>query len=266
MGAIRERMRTRWIEDDVPWAQMLPMGALLDHSVLTITFARRFTEYKRAALVFSDIERLKRIVNNESYPVQIIFAGKSHPADFASKLLLQKVYYLATQREFKGRIVFVEDYDVHLARYLVHGSDVWLNTPRRLQEACGTSGMKAAINGVPHLSVRDGWWHEGYNGASGWAIGPDYKEASSDEEDRVDAESLYELLEKEIVPLYYDQDRDGVPHRWLRYVKGAIASVVPVFCARRMLKEYIKQMYLPALRLTEVTGRAETKIGETPSG
>lgn len=264
VGAIRERMRTRWIEDDVPWAQMLPMGALLDHSVLTITFARRFTEYKRAALIFSDVERLRRIVNNESYPVQIIFAGKPHPADFPSKLLLQKVYRLATQREFKGRIVFVEDYDIHMAHYLVQGSDVWLNTPRRLQEASGTSGMKAAVNGVPQLSVRDGWWHEAYNGANGWAIGTDYKAAGSDEEDGVDAESLYEFLEKEIVPLYYDQDRDGVPHHWVRYMKGVISSVVPVFCARRMLKEYITQMYLPALGIGEAANRGETRVGETP--
>lgn len=264
VGTIHQRMRARWIEDDVPWAQMLAMGALLEADVLTIAFARRFAEYKRAALIFSDIERLRRIVTNESHPVQIIFVGKSHPADFPSKLLLQKVYRLATQREFKGRIVFVEDYDVHMARYLVQGSDVWLNTPRRLQEACGTSGMKAAVNGIPNLSVRDGWWHEAYNGVNGWAIGPDYKAAGSDEEDRVDAESLYELLEKEIVPLYYDQDRDGVPHQWIRYMKGVISSVVPVFCARRMVKEYITRMYLPALESGEAASRGETRVSETP--
>ena len=146
---------------------------MLNPEALTIAFTRRFTEYKRATLIFRDMERLKRIINNPWHPVQIIFAGKSHPADFASKGILQQVHTLATNPEFQGRIVFAEDYDMHLARYLVHGADVWLNTPRRLQEACGTSGMKASLNGVLHLSVRDGWWHEGYNGANGWALGND---------------------------------------------------------------------------------------------
>ena len=246
VGAIRERMRSRWVEDNVPWGQMMAMGALLDPEVLTIGFARRFTEYKRPALIFYDIERLKRIVANQWQPVQIIFAGKSHPADFPSKLLLQQVYALATDREFQGRIVFVEDYDMHVARYLVQGMDLWLNTPRRLQEASGTSGMKASLNGVPHLSVRDGWWYEGYNGANGWAIGDDLKVPDTVAEDKADAEALYQLLEKEIVPLYYERDRAGVPHGWLRIVKEAIRSVVPAFCACRMLKEYTERMYIPA--------------------
>jgi starch phosphorylase len=149
-------------------------------------------------------------------------------------------------REFQGRIAFVEDYDMHMARYLVHGVDLWLNTPRRLQEACGTSGMKASINGVLHLSVRDGWWYEGYNGANGWAIGDGLDLPNPEDEDKADAEALYHLLEEEIVPLYYERDRNGVPHGWLRMVKEAIGSIVPVFSARRMLKEYIERMYIPA--------------------
>jgi starch phosphorylase len=248
VGAIRERMRSRWLGEDVPWQQIMSMGALLDPEALTIAFARRFTEYKRPALLFTDTERLKRIINNELYPVQIIFAGKSHPADFASKQLMQRVYSIVTEREFKGRIVFVEDYDMHIAHYLVQGVDVWLNTPRRLQEACGTSGMKAALNGILHLSVPDGWWHEGYNGKNGWVIGnfPDNFEANT--EDKMDAEALYHLLEEEIVPLYYARDVDGVPHDWIHMVKESIISIVPIFCARRMLKEYTERMYVPAAR------------------
>jgi starch phosphorylase len=245
-GAIRERLRSRWIEDDVPWAQLMAMGAALDPEALTIAFVRRVAEYKRPALIFRDIERLKRIVNNESYPVQIIFSGKSHPADFPSKHLLQQVYTMATDPEFQGRIVFVEDYDMHIARYLSQGVDVWLNTPRRLQEACGTSGMKASLNGVLHLSVRDGWWYEGYNSNNGWAIGDSPDAFKPEEEDARDAEAFYRLLEEEVVPLYYNRDRSGMPYLWVRRVKEAMRAIVPTFSARRMLKEYTERMYHPA--------------------
>jgi len=248
IGAILERARQCWAEDQGTSQQVLAIGALLDPDVLTIGFVRRFTEYKRPALILHDVERLKRIVNNPWRPVQIIFAGKSHPADFASKFLLKQVYTPATDREFQGRIAFIEDYDMHMARYLVHGIDVWLNTPRRLQEACGTSGMKAALNGIPHLSVRDGWWHEGYNGTNGWTIGDAVKAPDPGAEDEADAEALYHLLEKEIVPLYYERDRSGVPHGWICVVKEAIRSVVPAFCAQRMLREYTERMYIPALQ------------------
>ena len=246
MGAMVERTRECTAERECSAQQVLAMGALLDPEVLTIGFVRRFTEYKRPALIFHDIERLKRIVMNQWQPVQIIFAGKSHPADFPSKSLLHQVYTLSIDREFQGRIAFVEDYDMHMAHYLVHGIDLWLNTPRRPREACGSSGIKASLNGVLHLSVRDGWWYEGYNGANGWAIGDGAEPLSPEEQDRADAESLYHLLENEIVPLYYQRDRDGVPHGWIRFVKEAISSVMPVFCARRMLKEYTERMYLPA--------------------
>ena len=246
MVTMRERARKCWDRVEVAPQQVLAMGALLDPWVLTIGFIRRFAEYKRPALIFHDIERLKKIINDEGRPVQIVFAGKSHPADFQSKYLLQQVYNLATDRQFQGRIAFVEDYDMHMAHYLVQGVDVWLNVPRRLNEACGTSGMKASLNGVPNLSVRDGWWYEGYNGANGWAIGDGPGAYSPEEEDKADAEALYRLLEKKIVPLYYNRDRDGVPHAWIRVVKEAIRSVTPIFCARRMLKEYTNLIYLPA--------------------
>jgi starch phosphorylase len=248
MRAIVERAQERWAEGKAAPQQILAMGALLDPEALTIGFVRRFAEYKRPALVFHDIERLKQIVKDRWRPVQIIFAGKSHPADFASKCLLQQVYSMAADREFQGRVAFIEDYDMHMARYLVYGVDLWLNNPRRLQEACGTSGMKASLNGVVHLSIRDGWWHEGYNRTNGWAIGDSSKIPHPEEEDRADAEALYRLLEEEIAPLYYDRDLSGVPQHWIRIVKEAIRSIVPVFCARRMLKDYVEQMYLPAIQ------------------
>ncbi|MFH1650863.1 MAG: alpha-glucan family phosphorylase [Chloroflexota bacterium] len=249
VGAIRERMRYCWIEDNAGWGQMMSRGALLDPDVLTIAYARRFTEYKRPTLLFRDVDRLKRILTNSLYPVQIILAGKSHPADLASKQLLRQVYELATDRELQGRIVFVEDYDIHVAHYLVQGVDVWLNTPRRLQEACGTSGMKAAINGTLNLSIRDGWWSEGYNHLNGWAIGREEPYPNPQAEDDADAPELYRLLEEEIIPLYYQRDVSGMPRTWLRLTKESIRTVITAFSARRMMKDYVEQLYLPALKV-----------------
>jgi starch phosphorylase len=220
---------------------------------------RRFAEYKRPSLLFQDIERLKRIVNDSLRPVQVIFAGKSHPADTGSKLLLQRVHTMARDRALQGRIAFLEDYDMHLARYLVQGVDVWLNTPRRLQEASGTSGMKACLNGVLHLSVPDGWWHEGFSDGNGWAIGDDSVRASADEEDRSDAETFYSILEEQVIPLYYERTRSGLPRGWVAMMKKSIRTVVPAFSARRMLKEYCEKMYLPAVALTEVSSEARSK-------
>ena len=246
IAAMRECARNRWLDDDRTSKQMPSLGVLLSPEALTIGFARRFTEYKRPTLIFRDIERLKRIINNRWHPLQIVFAGKSHPADASSKHLLHEVYTLAADRGFQGRIAFVEDYDMHMARYLVQGVDVWLNTPRRLREACGTSGMKASLNGVLHLSVRDGWWHEGYNGANGWAIGSNPAALSPEEEDKADTEALFSLLENEIVPLYYTHDREGIPHGWIHMVKEAIRSIVPVYNTRRMLKDYTERLYREA--------------------
>jgi glycogen phosphorylase len=241
---IRNRVGIRWRGDKSSLTNALAMGSMLNSEVLTIGFCRRFTDYKRPWLILSDIERLKKMVQNEDFPVQIVFSGKAHPDDQHGKSLIQQVYNLAKNFEFKGRVVFVEDYDLHLARYLVHGVDLWLNNPRPLQEASGTSGMKAAINGVPNLSILDGWWYEGYNGSNGWAIHANEDHCSSDN-DRVDACSLFNLLENTIIPLYYERNRDGIPHAWLRVVKESIRSITPLFSARRMLKEYVEQMYLP---------------------
>ncbi|MGD0794844.1 MAG: alpha-glucan family phosphorylase, partial [Dehalococcoidales bacterium] len=162
--------------------------------------------------------------------------------------LLQRVHTMARDRAFQGRIAFLEDYDMHLARYLVQGVDVWLNVPRRLQEASGTSGMKAALNGVIHLSVPDGWWHEGYSDGNGWAIGDDSIKSSPEEEDRSDAAALYSTLEEKVIPLYYSRDRHNIPVSWTAMMKKSISSLTPVFSARRMLKEYDEKLYLPASR------------------
>jgi starch phosphorylase len=262
INAIQDRAQQRWTQNAVTTQQVIAMGSLLDPYALTIAFARRFTEYKRPYLLLSDIDRLKRIITNPERPMQIIFAGKSHPADYQSKQLLKRVYQASLDRGFQGRIVFVEDYDLNLSRELVRGVDVWLNTPRRLQEACGTSGMKASMNGVVNLSVRDGWWDEAYNGKNGWAIN-NFKGGSPEEEDKTDAESLYSLLENEIAPLYYGRDRRGVPHQWIKFIKEAIKTITPAFNACRMMKEYTQKMYLPAAGQEESRTDEGKEVGNT---
>jgi starch phosphorylase len=261
---IQDRAQQRWTQDQVTTQQVIAMGSLLDPYALTIAFVRRFTAYKRPYLILSNIERLKRIITNPERPVQLIFAGKSHPADYQSKQLLKQVYTAALDKGFQGRIAFVEDYDLNVARQLVRGVDIWLNNPRRLQEACGTSGMKASMNGALNFSVRDGWWDEAYNGKNGWAIG-DTQVSSPEEEDRKDAESLYNLLEKEIAPLYYERDRKGVPRGWMQMVKEAIRTVTPAFNACRMMKEYNQEMYLPAAgrQVAKDNPAGGVSVGET---
>jgi starch phosphorylase len=245
---IRERVRWRWIRGQATPEQVLAAGTLLDPEALTIGFARRFATYKRAALIFQDMARLKRILQNPWRPVQIIFAGKAHPADEPGQRLIHQVYNLAKDESFGGQIAFLEDYDMHVARYLVQGVDIWLNTPRPPREASGTSGQKAALNGIPHLSILDGWWYEGYNGANGWAIGDGQEHTDCAARDQADAQSLYRLLEEEVVPLFYTRDRDDVPRGWMRVVKEAIRTCAPKFSARRMVKEYADLMYAPAAR------------------
>ena len=244
---VRERARHRWTDDRVGAPRVVAAGTLLESDALTIGFARRFAAYKRPDLVFADAERLARILNAPERPAQIIFAGKAHPADDVGKQHLQHVYKRALDPMFGGRVAFVDDYDLHVAHFLIQGCDVWLNTPRKPLEASGTSGMKAAINGVPHLSIGDGWWAEGFNGKNGWTIDGGSAD-NPDVVDALDAAALYELLENEIVPAFYERGGDGVPRRWLTTVKEAIRSVAPRFSARRMVKEYAERMYLPALR------------------
>lgn len=247
MALLRERVRNRWVQGSDDPTGVLTSGTLLDPGALTIGFARRFATYKRANLIFTDIERLRAVLLDSHRPVQLIFAGKAHPADDPGKMLIQQIYTHAKHHELGGRVAFVEDYDMHMARYLVQGVDVWLNNPRRPREASGTSGMKAAINGIPNLSVLDGWWAEGYNGANGWVIGDETVRNSEEEQDWADAVSLYEQLEREIVPLFYDRDRDNIPRGWLEVMRESIRSCAPRFGTRRMLKEYTTQLYLPSI-------------------
>jgi len=240
-----ERCRQRWLKGGFHPVQVIAGGVMLDPYVLTIGFARRFATYKRAGLVLSEFDRLLNIINQPNRPVQIIFAGKAHPADEPGKQLIQEVYRKVKKAENGGRIVFLEDYDINLARYLVQGVDVWMNTPRRPNEASGTSGMKAALNGALNFSVLDGWWREAFNGDNGWAIGPD-ADLDSTVQDDLDAESLYTTLEKEIIPLYYaNRDTNDVPVKWVERIKESMRTITPQFSARRMLKEYVEKLYLP---------------------
>ncbi|MGA2111452.1 MAG: alpha-glucan family phosphorylase [Anaerolineales bacterium] len=244
---IRERTREMWLAGGMHPVQAVAEGALLDPYTLTIGFARRFTTYKRPALILSDPDRLLRLINQPNMPVQIIFAGKAHPADEPAKRMLQEVYRVAKRAEVGGRVVFLEDYDIELSRYLVQGVDVWLNTPRRLQEASGTSGQKAALNGVLNFSVLDGWWREAYNGQNGWAIGEDLGANGDPPDPARELQGMYETLENEIVPLYYRRSAEDVPSEWVARIKESIRTLSPQFCTRRMLKEYASEMYLPAL-------------------
>ncbi len=218
----------------------------LDPHAFTIGFARRFATYKRATLIFRDKERLKAILNNPDRPVQIIFAGKAHPADNPGKHFIQDIYRLSDEPGLHGRILFIEEYDMTTGRRMVQGTDMWLNNPRRPYEASGTSGQKAAMNGGPNASILDGWWPEGYNGKNGWAIGEEREYNSYEEQDWHDAQSLYHLLENEIVPAFYDRDAAGVPPRWLAIAKESIQTCAPLFSTRRMLTDYMRELYMPA--------------------
>ncbi|MDD3827013.1 MAG: alpha-glucan family phosphorylase [Anaerolineae bacterium] len=231
---------------------------VLDPEALTIGFARRFATYKRGSLLFHDLERLARIVGDKDRPVQIIFAGKAHPRDNPGKELIRQIIHHARRPEFRNRIVFLEDYDMVVGRYLVQGVDVWLNTPRRPHEASGTSGMKATANGALNLSVLDGWWDEGYTPETGWAIGhgEDYEQDQAEYQDRVEADALYNLLEKEIVPLFYERGSDGLPRGWIARMKAAMRNHAGVFNTNRMVRDYTELCYLPSAE------RSQRMVGE----
>jgi starch phosphorylase len=247
----RERVRERWIGERVNPARVVAGGTLLSPDVLTIGFARRFATYKRADLIFREPERLARILTSSKRPVQIVFAGKAHPADDGGKRVLQNVYRKAIDPVFGGRVAFVDDYDLHVAHFLVQGCDVWLNMPRKPLEASGTSGMKASMNGVVNVSIGDGWWAEGYTGANGFLVDPGVALDDQDAMDAADANALYRLLEEQIVPAFYERDEQDVPRRWMGMVKEAIRSVAPRFCTKRMVKEYVERMYEPAMFVSD---------------
>jgi starch phosphorylase len=239
--------RTRLANYYTRLGQPAPVWPVLEEGILTIGFARRFATYKRATLLFKDVERLKYLLNRPGMPIQIIFAGKAHPKDDPGKHFIQNVYQMAMQPGLAGRIIFLEEYDMAVGRALTRGVDVWLNNPRRPYEASGTSGMKASLNGAPNCSILDGWWPEAYNGKNGWAIGEEREYSNLDEQDWNDAQSLYHLLEHEIAPrFYHNRTADGVPTAWVQTCKEAIATVAPLFSFRRMLADYVNEMYMPA--------------------
>jgi len=226
----------------------------LDPNVLTLGFARRFTEYKRPNLLLSDRERLGRLLLNESQPIQIVVAGKAHPADLLGKEMIQQWINLAKQPVYRRRVVFLEDYDIALAQELVQGVDVWINTPRRPWEACGTSGMKVLVNGSLNCSILDGWWGEAYEPNVGWAIG-DGRGEPAEETDARDAASLYEVLEAKIIPEFYNRDGEGLPCAWLRRIRNSMSKLTPLFGGARMVHDYIENVYLLLARAMRTRSR-----------
>ena len=242
----RGRLRNQFARLGEPPRELEELADILDPKALTIGFARRFATYKRAAMIFTDEERLARLLSNPDRPVQIVFAGKAHPADRPGQAVIQEIFTRSRSNELHDRVFILEDYDMRVARFLVQGVDVWLNNPRRPLEASGTSGMKAAINGIVNLSVLDGWWDEGWTGDNGWAIGG--RETNPDEaaQDWSDAMDLYRILEDEVVPLYFDRGKDGIPRGWLDLMKRAKSTTLWNFSTTRMLQQYTERLYLPA--------------------
>ncbi|MEP6639895.1 MAG: alpha-glucan family phosphorylase, partial [Chloroflexota bacterium] len=242
----RRRLRNQFARHGEAPAVLDALETALDPEILTIGFARRFATYKRAGLVFSDLDRLARILWSEERPVQIVFAGKAHPADRPGQQVIQEIFGRSRSERLRGRVFILEDYDMRVGRYLVAGVDVWLNNPRRPLEASGTSGMKAAMNGAINLSVLDGWWDEGWTGDNGWAIGG--RETNPDEgaQDWSDAQDLYRILEDEIVPRYYERDERGLPSVWVDQMRRSMSSTMWRFSTTRMLRDYVEKMYLPA--------------------
>lgn len=242
----RGRLRNQFARHGEAPAALEELEHVLDPEILTIGFARRFATYKRAGLLFSDLDRLAHLLWSEDRPVQVIFAGKAHPADRPGQSVIQDIFGRSRSEKLRGRVFIIEDYDIRIGRFLVQGVDVWLNNPRRPLEASGTSGMKAAANGIVNVSVLDGWWDEGWTGDNGWAIGG--RETNPDEgaQDWADAQDLYRLLEQEIIPAYYERGADGLPERWLRLMRNSIASTIWRFSTTRMLHEYAERLYLPA--------------------
>ncbi len=252
ISLIRQRLKEQYQRRGATPRELKLVSEVLHSEYLTIGFARRFASYKRGALLFRDIDRLKRIVNNSQFPVQIVFAGKAHPRDNIGKELIKSIIHSIRDPQLRDRIVFLENYDLSMARYLVQGVDIWLNTPRRPMEASGTSGMKVIFNGGLNLSVLDGWWVEGYRPDVGWAIGSGEEYDNHDYQDEVEANAIYDLLEKEIAPTFYDRGRDGIPREWVAKMKRSIKLLSPAFNSNRMVQEYVDRSYTCAFRQYQI--------------
>ncbi len=245
MELVKDNVTTRLKRSGMNYDEIKEITSKINPNALTIGFARRFATYKRATLIFKDLERITQILNDESRPVQLIFAGKAHPADKEGQELIKYIHEVSMMPQFKGKIFILENYNIGIARYLVSGVDVWLNTPRRPMEASGTSGQKVAINGVLNFSVLDGWWAEGYNMQNGWAIGTNKEYDSYEEQDIADSNSIYNTLEHKIVPLYYSKERNNISKEWLKLMKNSIATNAGRFSTARMVVEYVEQLYMP---------------------
>ncbi|MFO8000038.1 MAG: alpha-glucan family phosphorylase [Marinilabilia sp.] len=260
MDFIRRRLETSMSRRHDAPGHIVEVLDILDEDALTIGFARRFATYKRANLLFRDPDRLAEIVNDSERPVQFIFAGKAHPADEAGQALIKHIVELSKQPEFVGKIIFLENYDMELAKRLVSGVDVWLNTPTRPLEASGTSGQKAELNGVLNFSVLDGWWYEGYQEEAGWSLTDKRAFEKQDFQDELDAAIIYSILENEIVPLFYDVNEEGVPEGWVRYIKNSIAHIAPEYTTRRMIDDYLSKFYRPMHQRLETLSVNECEL------
>jgi starch phosphorylase len=242
----RIRLKQQLVKRGASNRELALADEALDTETLTIGFARRFAPYKRAYIILKDIERLERILTNEKRPAQIIFAGKAHPQDQQGKELIKQIIQTSKRESLRRHMVFLEDYDMDIAREMVQGVDIWLNTPRRPNEACGTSGMKAVANGALHLSILDGWWEEGYEREIGWAIGNGEEYDDHAFQDDLESRALFDILEKEILPIFYDKGPDGIPRRWVTMMKASMHKLCPVFNTHRMVSEYWDRFYVPA--------------------
>ena len=242
----RRRLRDQLIRRGALPSEIKEADVVLSPEALTICFARRFATYKRGDILFRDPKRLSKILNHPERPVQILFAGKAHPQDMEGKEIIKNIIRYSQQEDFRYHVIFLEDYDINVARYMVQGADVWLNTPRRPLEACGTSGMKAVANGAIHMSILDGWWAEGYSPNCGWAIGAGEQYLDTLYQDEIEGRAIYELLEREVIPLFYDRSRDGTPRGWTEMMKASMHHLCPNFNTHRMLENYVDRFYIPA--------------------
>jgi glycogen phosphorylase len=255
LWAFRYRLRRELIEfarrrlllqgQTLRGADFITFDRFLNPDALTIGFARRFATYKRAPLIFDQFENVVKLIADKARPVQFIFAGKAHPRDDEGKKFIQKIIHLSRYSELKGHVVFIENYDIHVARQMVGGCDIWLNNPRRPLEASGTSGMKTIPQGCLNCSILDGWWREGYDGSNGFAIGADSHPADIEEQDRLDSANLYQTLTEQIIPTFYNRDAQGIPRQWLTKIRHAIATLTAQFGTWRMVQEYTTKYYLP---------------------
>ncbi len=242
----RRRVKDQFVRRGDLLSEIKEAEDVLNPEALTICFSRRFATYKRGDILFRNPKRLSRILNDPHRPVQIIFAGKAHPQDKEGKEIIKNIFQYTRKEEFRFNVVFLENYDITIARYMVQGADVWLNTPKRPMEACGTSGMKAVANGALHMSILDGWWEEGYKPSRGWAIGAGEQYEDSDEQDEIESRAIYELLEREVVPLFYDRARDGTPRGWIDMMRSSMRNLCPCYNTHRMLEDYVDSFYVPS--------------------